>query len=194
MKQRFGIVGYLLATVVLGMSITTAQQKIPANKKQVERGTWLVNLGGCNDCHSPKKFGPNGAVVDESLLLSGAPSHNPVPEVPQGVVGMSPDKWAGFYSADLTTWVGPWGISFTANLTPDVETGIGSWTEEIFIKTIRSGKHLGEGRALLPPMPWENVAKLNDADLKAIFAYLKSLPAVKNAVHDPVPPLMEENK
>ena len=56
----------------------------------------------------------------------------------------------------------------------------------MFIKTLRMGKHMGEGRQLLPPMPWENFGKLNDADLKAIFAYLKSLPAVSHKV--PVPP------
>jgi hypothetical protein len=56
--------------------------------------------------------------------------------------------------ADLTAFVGPWGISYTANLTPDSATGIGAWSEAAFINTIRSGKHLGNGRDILPPMPW----------------------------------------
>lgn len=180
----------LLAVMVLAAlsSNSVAQTKPAADKKQIERGAWLVNVGGCNDCHSPKKFGPHGPVPDETKLLSGAPAHHPVPEIPKDAIGMEPTKWAGLYSADLTTWVGPWGISFAANLTPDVETGTGSWTEAMFIKAIRSGKHLGEGRPILPPMPWENFARLNDSDLKAIFAYLRSLPPIKNAVREPVPP------
>jgi hypothetical protein len=84
--------------------------------------------------------------------------------------------------------VGPWGVSFSRNLTPDQSTGIGSWTEEMFIKTIRDGKHQGEGRALLPPMPWQMYAQMTDDDLKAIFAFLRSLPAIANAVPDPIPP------
>lgn len=125
---------------------------------------------------------------DETKLLSGAPAHAPIPEVPNSVMGMGPDKWGGLFSGDLTTWAGPWGISFAANLTPDVETGIGSWTDAVFIKAMRTGKHLGEGRPILPPMPWQSLAPLSEADLKAMFAYLKSLPTVKNAVREPIPP------
>ncbi len=186
MKTSQVIAAVILASTVF-VSTGLPQQK-SSNKKMIERGKWLVNLGGCNDCHSPKKFGPTGPVFDETKLLSGAPSHNPVPPVPAEGIGMGPDKWGGAYSADLTTWVGPWGISFARNLTPDIATGLGSWTDAMFIKTLRVGKHMGEGRQLLPPMPWENFGKLNDADLKSIFAYLRSLPAIENAVHDPISP------
>jgi hypothetical protein len=53
---------------------------------------------------------------------------------------------------DLTAWSGPWGVSYAINLTPDQDTGIGIWTEEMFIKAIRSGKHMGEAssRPILP--------------------------------------------
>jgi hypothetical protein len=88
----------------------------------------------------------------------------------------------------MTAWAGPWGTSFAANLTPDIETGLGSWTEAMFVKAIRSGKHMGEGRPILPPMPWQVYKNLTDEDLKSIFAYLQSLPAVENAVPEPVPP------
>jgi hypothetical protein len=47
---------------------------------------------------------------------------------------------------------------------------------------------MGEGRPILPPMPWEDIGKAKDGDLKDIFAYLQSLTPVKNAVHDPIPP------
>jgi len=87
-----------------------------------------------------------------------------------------------------TAIAGPWGVSFTRNLTPDRETGLGDWTEKDFIQTIRTGKRMGHGRALLPPMPWFNYAEATDDDLKAIWAYLRSIPAVKNRVEEPRPP------
>jgi hypothetical protein len=119
-------------------------------------------------------------------LLSGAPAEGKVPAVPQGVLG--PDKWAALTTNDMTTWAGPWGVSFAANLTPDAATGIGGWSEEMFIKTLRTGKHLGTGRDILPPMPWDAYGKMTDQDLKDIFAYLKSLKPVANSVPQPIPP------
>jgi hypothetical protein len=90
----------------------------------------------------------------------------------------------------LTAWAGPWGVSFAINLTPDVETGIGEWSEESFIRLARTGKHQGQpnGRDILPPMPWFNMKELTDADLKAMWAYLRSLQPVKNQVPLPVLP------
>jgi hypothetical protein len=88
----------------------------------------------------------------------------------------------------LTAWSGPWGISFAANLTPDQKTGMGMWTEEMFIKAMRTGKHMGMSRPILPPMPWQNVAAMTDGDLKAVFAYLRSIPPIVNLVPLPIPP------
>jgi mono/diheme cytochrome c family protein len=166
-----------------------AAEKSTPNKKLIERGKYLVTLAGCDDCHTPKKMGPQGPVLDESKLLSGQPAHEPIAEVPKEA--LAPGKWMAVTSMHLSAWAGPWGISFARNLTPDVETGLGSWTEEMFIKTLRLGKHMGEGRPILPPMPWESFAKMTDADLKAIFAYLKSLPPIANAVPDPISPTGE---
>lgn len=167
----------------------TAALASKPDKKLVERGKYLVNLGGCNDCHTPKTMGPTGLMLDESRLLSGHPAHEPVAEIPKDVLGTK--KWMAMTNGHLSAWAGPWGVSFALNLTPDVETGIGAWTEQTFIKAMRTGKHLGEGRPILPPMPWENFAKATDADLKAIFAYLKSIPAIRNAVPEPIPPANE---
>ena len=88
----------------------------------------------------------------------------------------------------MTAWAGPWGISYTSNLTPDPETGLGALSEENFIKAMRTGHHFGGGRAILPPMPWIWVGKMTDDDLKAIFAYLKSIPPIRNRAPGPVPP------
>jgi hypothetical protein len=81
-------------------------------------------------------------------------------------------------------------VSFAANLTPDAETGLGKWTEKDFADTMRSGRHLGRGRAILPPLPIQNTAVMTDADLRAVFAYLRSIPAIKNRVPEPRPPVM----
>ena len=98
------------------------------------------------------------------------------------------DKWAVACNANMTAWLGPWGISFAANLTPDTATGLGAWSEDIFITTLRNGKHMGTGRDLLPPMPWQFYAGGTDDDIKAIFAYLKTLPPISNRVPQPIPP------
>jgi len=156
--------------------------------KLAERGKYLTTVGGCSDCHSPKVFTQEGPVPDTTRLLSGHPASMPLPKLPDGIVGMSPDTWGAITTGDLTAWTGPWGTSFTANLTPDKETGIGSWTEEMFIKALRTGKHMGTGRDILPPMPWQEIRAVTDADLKAVFAYLKSLKPISNAVPDPIPP------
>jgi cytochrome c553 len=185
MKGRSPILVAGLLCVLLA-SAAVAQTKDSRISAIVARGKYLVTLGGCNDCHSPKVMTPHGPMVDESRPLSGSPSANPVPPVPQGVLG--PDKWGALATNDLTAWAGPWGVSFARNLTPDKETGLGSWTEAMFIKALRTGKDMGEGRPILPPMPWDMIAKASDSDLKAMFAYLKSLKPVKNAVHDPIPP------
>ena len=184
----------LLGCLVVLPQVMLAQPKTDASKMKsmIERGKYLVNLGGCNDCHSPKVFGPMGPVPDSTRLLSGHPAGDKTPEVPQGVI--APDKWGALTSNHFTAWAGPWGISFARNLTPDVATGLGSWTPEIFIKALRTGKDMGEGRDILPPMPWPNFALLTDADLKAIFTYLQSLKPIENAVPDPISPTGERMK
>jgi mono/diheme cytochrome c family protein len=158
------------------------------NKEQLLRGRYLVEYGGCSDCHTPKVMTDKGPVPDPARLLSGHPASTPVPPIPAGVLGPPPTHWSALTNADLTAWVGPWGVSFTANLTPDKATGLGHWTVDQFIKTLRTGKHLGTGRALLPPMPWQDVAVLTDRDLKALFAYLQSVPPIANAVPQPILP------
>jgi hypothetical protein len=153
----------------------------------VKRGGYLVLVGGCNDCHSPKIMTPQGPVLDTTKLLSGHPAGSPLP--PLDANAGKPGHW--YYAApDLTAWVGPWGISYTYNLTPDSTTGLGTWTADMFIKTMRTGKHMGldNGRPILPPMPWQEIGRMADDDLKAIFAYLQTLPAVKNTIQAPTPP------
>src|SRR3954466_15938389 len=154
----------------------------PEKKKaRVERGAHLVASMGCGDCHTPMKMGPKGPEKDLERALTGHPAEAvmPPPPPPSG-----PWLWHG--SATGTAFAGPWGVSFTANLTPDKETGLGNWTEEMFIATARTGRHQGKGRPVLPPMPIQILAALEDEDIKSVFAYLQSLAPVKNKVPAPI--------
>jgi len=162
------------------------EEKTLTKEEHIAQGKYLVNLGGCNDCHSPKVMTAMGPMPDTTKLLSGHPAYALLGEIDPAVYKKG--QWVLVDAKDFTSWVGPWGVSYTANLTPDEATGLGNWTPELFIKAIRSGKHMGIGRPILPPMPWVFMAKLKDEDLKDIFAYLHSIPAINNRVPDPIPP------
>ncbi|HZY36869.1 MAG TPA: diheme cytochrome c-553 [Mucilaginibacter sp.] len=151
----------------------------PTKDSLVKRGAYLVAVMGCNDCHSPKKMTAMGPVVDSARMLSGFPANAPAPspgpsDIKGGLV---------VFNGDLTACVGPWGTSFSANISSD-DSGIGKWKEEQFDQALRHGKYKGlDGtRPLMPPMPWQDFSNLNDSDVKAIFYYLKSTKPVNNVV------------
>ncbi|RHX90643.1 cytochrome C [Leptospira stimsonii] len=154
------------------------------NSARVKRGEKLVKLGSCADCHTSKSMTPQGPVPNTSKHLAGYLETNKLPEYKS----FKGSPWI-LFAGDLTATVGPWGVTFAKNLTPDKETGIGGWTEEMFIQTIRTQKRMGVGRSLLPPMApimGESLNSLTDEDLKDIYAYLKSIPAVSNKVPEPI--------
>jgi len=148
-------------------------------ESQAKWGEHLVTIGGCNDCHTPKKMTAMGPMNDTSLMLSGHPANMPPPDVDRKT--MESKGYA--VTQTLTAWVGPWGISYAANLTPD-SSGIGDWDENRFILCLRQGKWegLAGSRQLLPPMPWASIRLMTDDELKAIFTYLKSIKPIKNNV------------
>jgi hypothetical protein len=150
----------------------------PADAKLVQRGEYLVRLAGCNDCHTPYRFDEKLGVPvpDMTRMLSGHPEGAPDP----AGAWQKPD--IGVIGPTFTSFALPFGIVYAPNLTSDPETGIGAWTEELFIETMRTGRRAGKGEPLLPPMPWMNLAGATDEDLRAIFAFLKATPPVKNAV------------
>ncbi|MGB2714677.1 MAG: hypothetical protein WBC51_10890 [Vicinamibacterales bacterium] len=150
---------------------------------RITRGAYLVRAMGCNHCHTPYKLGPQGPEPDMARALTGHPSDVALPPAPPA---SGPWVWHG--AATNTAFAGPWGVSFSANLTPDPETGLGRWTEDMFIATMRTGRHQGKGRPILPPMPYENLAALDDEDIRSLFAYLQSLAPVRNRVPGPVDP------
>jgi len=183
--QKGSIALSLVLLIAVGLMIPACTSK-STGPTLVERGKYLVMAGGCNDCHSPKIFTPAGPIPDTTRLLSGHPAGSPLPPIPKDVLG--PTQWGALATNDLTAWAGPWGVSFAYNLTPDMKTGIGGWTEEMFIQTLRKGKFMGMSRDILPPMPWQTIGQMTDDDLKAIFAYLQSLPPIENPIPPPVPP------
>jgi len=168
----------------LVMAVSTASAgDTPTTAERVQRGGYLVTAMGCNDCHTPWTLGPKGPEPDMSRALSGHPADFVMPPAPK-----HEGAWAWSGAVTNTAFAGPWGVSFTANLTPDVETGLGRWTTDTFIAALRTGRHEGKGRPILPPMPYRMIRTLTDEDLSSIFAYLQSLPPIRNRVPAPVDP------
>lgn len=153
---------------------------------EIAWGEHLVIISGCDDCHSPKMMTDQGPVPNPETRLSGHPAAEPVPTVDRGMIE---ENGLALTNSHLTAWIGPWGVSFTANLTPD-PTGLGNWSKEQFITALRHGKFKGnmEGRTLLPPMPWFNYAQFTDDEMSAVFAFLQSIPPIDNLVPAPMPP------
>jgi mono/diheme cytochrome c family protein len=158
------------AVVAAMLSVSSPASAQQANNAAVERGRYLVRITGCHDCHSPKV---QGMTPNLDLALSGRPASTPLPSETKTEVHASPD---------LTAWTGPWGFSVASNLTPEPTTGIGTrYTEANFIATMRTGKK-PNGTPIMPPMPSDVYQNMTDDDLKAIFAYLRTLKPIKNAV------------
>src|ERR1700757_1960302 len=136
---------HLIAAVSVLMLAACSQPAPPPTP--AERGKYLVTIIGCNDCHTPMKMGPQGPEPDMSRMLSGHPEGMKLPP---------PPKPSGPWVAStvmLTAWSGPWGLTYAVNLTPDKNTGLGIWTEDMFLKAIKTGKHMGTSRDIQPPMP-----------------------------------------
>ncbi len=156
----------------------------PTQEQIVERGRYLVETIGCEDCHSPKVMTEYGPAPDPERRFAGHVEGDVKDKVAKDALA----NWA-LFNMSLTAAAGPWGISYAANISSD-ESGIGTWTDEQFIRAMREGQFKGlvGTRKLLPPMPWPNFAKLTDDDLKAMLAYLKSTKPVQNVVPEPLSP------
>jgi hypothetical protein len=192
MRLRSFVVGGVMAAVVgvgvlasAGPALAKGGEK--AKEDPVARGGYVVSFSGCNDCHTPWVFNKDLGmpVPDMTRMLSGHPVNGP-----ESAAKIDPKTDLAFISADFTAFKLPFGTVYSANLTPDKETGLGNWTEEMFVKAMRTGMHLGAaGRPILPPMPWPEFRNMTDGDLKAVFAFLQSIPVIHNPVADPkVPP------
>ena len=210
MKSKFLIASYILicAAIITACNDEARTEPNDSNasalqpvvmfggfENQVKWGEHIVLISGCNDCHTPKKMGPNGPEPDMSLMLSGHPAQMPPPPVEQAEAA----KRGIAVTQDLTAWVGAWGITYAVNLTPD-STGLGGWKEDQFMKALTEGKWMGleNTRPIMPPMPVEAFKNFSNDEIKAVFAYLKSIPAIHNivpqAVLAPPPPAATASK
>ncbi len=177
-----------VVTCALAGLLGTAVWESGGPPTPVDRGRYLAQALGCQDCHTARVRGPEGwPVPDRSRLMAGPPDGGA-----RWTLAEQASRTGLILTPPLGTgWKGPWGISFAANLTPDRETGLGRWTEAMFVAALRTGRHEGrpDGRYLLPPMPWANlthaVQGVPEADLKALWAYLHSLPPIRNRVPPP---------
>jgi cytochrome c553 len=167
----------LPTALALATLLAAAPALAADSRAAVARGAYLVNGMGCADCHTPLKPGPNGPEPDRSRGLSGHPQGLALPAAP---AAQGPWVWGG--AGSNTAFWGPWGTSYAANLTPDADTGLGRWSGDQFVRAMQTGRHLGAGRPIAPPMPWQAFGQLSEGDLRAIFAYLRSQPPVANAM------------
>jgi len=176
MKKVFAYTLFALALSAVMVSAMRQRAQATPPQSSVERGRYLVGITGCHDCHSPNMVGMK---PDPERMLSGRPLTTRVPSKAEGEVHAS---------EDLTAWTGGWGQSVASNLTPDPATGLGTrYTEAKFIQTMRTGKK-PEGIQLLPPMPTDVYQNMKDEDLKAIYAYLRTIKPIRNAVRTGLTP------
>src|SRR5690242_12061330 len=113
----------------------------------VKRGKYLAAIMDCAGCHT------NGALAGK------------------------PDPKLHLAGSDIGFGMPGFGVFYPPNLTPDLESGLGKWSEADIVKAVRTGVR-PDGRELAPVMPWRSYAALTDADARALAAYLKSLPPV----------------
>src|SRR5262245_30984764 len=166
MKKAFAIAAIFLTAAVVtvigfsGSALGTMRDR--SGSAQVERGAYLVKIMGCNDCHTPLKLGPNGPEPDMTRMLSGHPE-----QIGALAATPAPKGWGWSAAPTNTAFSGDWGVSYTANLTPDRNTGLGIWTEDMFVSAIRTGRHMGVSRPINPPMPWPMYRNATDEDRKS---------------------------
>lgn len=176
---------FSITTLLIGTVIAIGIRSVESQGDMVDRGKYLVDaVAACGYCHTPRA----GAEYNMKMYLAGHFVSDPYPRYN---FNMRHQNIFLLTAPSLTAFSGPFGTSFASNLTPDKETGLGEWTEKMFIEAMRTGKHQGnpDNRKIFPPMPTKHYAQMSDADLKAIWAYLRTIKPVKNEVSSPLNPL-----
>lgn len=151
------------ATTILGAPDAKPGSYAPEMRTTVLRGKYLVELLGCGACHT------DGALVGDA---------DPRRQLAGSAIGIAYSNPLGDSRP---------GIVYPSNITPDVETGIGSWSDAQIVAAIRAGQGR-HGTRRIAVMPWQGYAKLSQEDAMAIAAYLQSIPAVSHDVPDEVAP------
>ena len=181
MREKTLILCSLFLSILIITSTVSCKNisdKTQYSQQQVQTGETLVAQGKCNFCHTPDD------AIDGKILY-GHPANDKIPKIPN--VPFGSQQWEEYVAnLDSTVWIAGDKIVFSANITPDKKTGIGTWSEEDFINTIRTGTHPGWKKDLNNPMPWLEYAKLSNEQLTSIYAYLMSLQPVNNKVPSPI--------
>ena len=183
------ILAILACATAAGCGRSEAATPAAGPEARVARGKYLVHSIGCSDCHTPLRMGAKGPERDPERFLAGHPAEVVLPPPPA-----LDSNWLMVANATATAFAGPWGITYAMNLTPDVNTGIGIWTEDIFVRAIKEGRHWGQSRPIMPPMPWEFFRNLTDEDLRSIYAYMRTIKPVVNRVPEYQPPPSREEE
>jgi mono/diheme cytochrome c family protein len=138
----------VVSLILLGDQATGNARQAATVAQQIERGRYVVEIGGCNDCHTAG-YAEAGGKAAESDRLKG----------------------------DTLGFRGPWGTTYATNL----RLSIGKLTEDQWLKYSKS-------LMTRPPMPWFNVRAMTDADLRAVYQYVKSLGVSGSAAPVFLPP------
>ncbi len=140
------------ALILIGIATsTTVIAQTGPASEKLRRGEYLATIMDCSGCHTP------------------------------GVFLGKPDMQRRLAGSEVGFQIPGLGVFFPPNLTPDKETGLGSWSEADIVKAVRQGVR-PDGRTLAPVMPYHNYSRLTDADASALAAYLKSLKPIANRV------------
>ena len=153
----------LEATTILSAPDARPGSYAPESRETVLRGRYLVELLGCGACHT------DGALIGDP---------DPMRQLAGSNVGIAFSNPLGDSRP---------GIVYPSNITPDVDTGIGAWTDHQIVAAIRAGQGR-HGTRRIAVMPWQGYAKLSQEDAMAIAAYLLSIPAVSHDVPEEVKP------
>ena len=159
---QIALVTLALAGAILSVGYTVKKNRTtaPASKltfertpARLERGRYLVeSLAHCFQCHSDVDYSKPGAQPKPGKKGAGA-----------------------VFAEEGMEWL------VAPNITPDVETGAGSWTDEQFARAIREG--IGhDGRRLFPVMPYMNFRNMSDEDLASVITYIRSIDPVRNVL------------
>ncbi|NNF34734.1 MAG: diheme cytochrome c-553 [Saprospiraceae bacterium] len=179
-KYVIGVIMAAMACVTIYSFTGSVETTVVTESERIEQGKYIVETFGCAHCHTPKKMTDRGPVIDESQWLMGHPADSEIPTIEKSEIFSR--GWT-YSNMDHTAHVGPWGISYGANITSDV-TGIGAWSLDHFKKSLSQGKHKGmdNGRPVMPPMPWTDYVHMSDNDIESLFLYLKSTKPIRNIV------------
>jgi len=170
-KYTLRSLAFVLAGIfIMIIAITSAGASADRQDDLVAQGKYIATIAGCTSCHTPLKAeyqNPQTLTLEQIQTIA----LNETQAIDQNKL------LAGGRAFDL----GPAGIVFTRNVTPDHETGIGAWTDDQVRLAIKTGVD-NEGKILFPVMPYHVYNSMADSDLDAVVAYLQSVNAVSNKV------------